>query len=168
MSGGNVLLLLLPDWVQQHVQEIYTANTPEDFDTAFDAFIAQNARIQFNGKPISREEYKKTIRGETTGLPGSAITFTSVVSVQDPNSELVRLLPRPASPPSFHLGRGSDVVLNHNDVDDVDRRRRRLLYGEPDSIDYTYPRQPHSRLAERRVRLLLTFITNISANPCVV
>ena len=98
MSGSNVLLLVLPDWVKQHIQEIYTAKTPEDFDTAFDAFIAPNARIQFNGKPISREEYKKTIRSESPpDIPGSPVTFSSVVSVQDPNSELVRSLPRPVS-----------------------------------------------------------------------
>ena len=95
---SNVNLLILPDWVQQNIQQIYTAKTPQDFDTAFEAFIATNARIQFNGKHISREQYKTTIRGEIFDEAGASVTFNSVVSVQDPNSELVRYLSYPISP----------------------------------------------------------------------
>ena len=87
---SNVNLLILPDWVQRGIQEMYSAKTAKDFDTAFDAFIAPNARIQFNGKHISREQYKKTIRGDAVDDAGSSVTFNSVVSVQDSKSEVVR------------------------------------------------------------------------------
>ena len=63
-----------------------------------DAFVARDARIQFNGKHISREQYKTTIRGEIFDEAGASVTFNSVVSVQDPNSELVRYISYPISP----------------------------------------------------------------------
>ena len=81
------IILLLPDWVQQHHTTLYAAKTDDDFNRAFDAFVATNARITLNGKAISRDEYKKTIRGETQSETSATVTFNDVVSVPDPKSD---------------------------------------------------------------------------------
>ena len=82
------IILLLPDWVQQHVRALYTAKSQDAFDRAFDAFVARDARIQLNGAPVSREQYKKTIQGESQGpfAAGATVTFERVVSVPRPKS----------------------------------------------------------------------------------
>ena len=59
-TSQNIELPTLPGWVQQHVRALYTAKSEADFDRAFDAFVARDARIQFNGAPVSRDQYKKT------------------------------------------------------------------------------------------------------------
>ncbi|KAI9061897.1 hypothetical protein FKP32DRAFT_1575034 [Trametes sanguinea] len=76
-----IVLPQLPDWVQQHVKALYAAKTPEAFGQAFDSFISEKATIRFNGKDVSRDEYKKMIQGEITGDVGSEVTFNDTVSV---------------------------------------------------------------------------------------
>ena len=87
-TSQNIELPTLPGWVQQHVRALYTAKSEADFDRAFDAFVARDARIQFNGAPVSREQYKKTIQGESQGsfAAGATVTFERVVSVPRPKS----------------------------------------------------------------------------------
>ncbi|PIL26224.1 hypothetical protein GSI_11979 [Ganoderma sinense ZZ0214-1] len=84
----NIVLPNLPNWVQQRINTLYGAKTAEEFDDAFDAFIAQEVTIKVNGKPISRDAYKKMIRGEITGDVGAQVTFNGVVSVPSEDKDL--------------------------------------------------------------------------------
>ncbi|KAI0705977.1 hypothetical protein C8T65DRAFT_577422 [Cerioporus squamosus] len=77
------IILLLPDWVQQHITTLYSAKTADDFDTAFDAFISHKVSIKVNGKPMSRDQYKKLIKGEITNDVSADVAFNGVVSVPD-------------------------------------------------------------------------------------
>ena len=88
-STQAVNMPILPDWVQQHIHTLYAAKTDEDFNRAFDAFIAERARITFNGHTISREEYKKTIRGETRGDASATVNFSEVVSAPSKSDDRV-------------------------------------------------------------------------------
>ena len=80
----TVNLPSLPDWVQRSVRALYGAKSNEAFDTAFDAFVAPEARIHLNGRALSRADYKRAIRGETSGETGADVKFADVVSVPDP------------------------------------------------------------------------------------
>ena len=93
-TSQNIELPTLPGWVQQHVRALYTAKSEADFDRAFDAFVARDARIQFNGAPFSREQYKKTLRGEGPGRfeKGATAEFERVVyAPQAKSNQRVRL-----------------------------------------------------------------------------
>ena len=83
MSQGLPVLLTLDSWVQQHITTVYSAKTADDFNTAFDAFISQNVVIKVNGKPMSRDQYKKLVMGEITGDFSADISFNGIVSVPD-------------------------------------------------------------------------------------
>ncbi|KAH9916561.1 uncharacterized protein BXZ73DRAFT_34538, partial [Epithele typhae] len=74
-------------WVQQHVRTLYSAKTQQAFDAAFDTFVSQDARITLNGKHLSREDYKNTIRGEVQGETGATVTFKDVVAVPAPKTK---------------------------------------------------------------------------------
>ena len=78
---SNIVLPPLPKFVQQRITALYSAKTPADFDDAFDAFVAEDARITLNGKHVSRNTYKKMIKGEISNDAGAEVTFQGVVSV---------------------------------------------------------------------------------------
>ena len=82
----------LPAWTQQGVRSLYTAKSPQEFDTAFDAFIAPDARIHLNGKQLSREQYKQRLRGETSGETGANVTFGHIVSVPESGANMVSIV----------------------------------------------------------------------------
>ncbi|EJF60234.1 hypothetical protein DICSQDRAFT_19491, partial [Dichomitus squalens LYAD-421 SS1] len=67
-------------WVEQRIKAVYTAKTTEDFDSAFDAFVAKDVTVKVNGKSMSRDEYKKMVQGEITGDAGAQVTFNGIVS----------------------------------------------------------------------------------------
>ena len=77
----NIVLPDLPNFVQGRITALYTAKTPAEFDSAFDAFVAEDARITLNGKHISRANYKKTIMGEIANDVSANVQFQGVVSV---------------------------------------------------------------------------------------
>ena len=59
--------IALPDleaWAQQHLTALIQANTQNDFDTAFDNFIAKHVKITFNGVSLTRDQYKQQLQGE--------------------------------------------------------------------------------------------------------
>ncbi|TFK81183.1 hypothetical protein K466DRAFT_445084, partial [Polyporus arcularius HHB13444] len=77
------IILLLPDWVQQHITTLYNAKTADDFNTAFDTFISHHVSIKVNGKSMSRDQYKKLIMGEITNDVSADVSFSGVISVPD-------------------------------------------------------------------------------------
>ena len=77
------LILALPNWVEQRITDIYKAKNADDFSTAFDAFVSHHVHIKVNGKPMSRDQYKKLVMGEITGDFSADISFNGIVSVPD-------------------------------------------------------------------------------------
>ena len=84
----NIVLPDLPNWVQQRINTLYGAKTTEEFDDAFDAFIAKEVTIKVNGKSISRDEYKKMVQGEISTDVGAQVTFNGIVSVPSESKDL--------------------------------------------------------------------------------
>lgn len=116
------IILLLPDWVQQHITTLYNAKTADDFNTAFDAFISHHVSIKVNGKSMSRDQYKKLIMGEITNDVSADVSFSGVISVPDATKD------RPAVVVSARSGESpSDYVADT--VDLADRNGRSLLQG---------------------------------------
>ena len=84
----DIVLPNLPNWFQQHINTLYSAKTAQEFDDAFDAFIAQEVSIKVNGKATSRDEYKQMVQGQITGDVGAQVTFNGVVSVPSEDKDL--------------------------------------------------------------------------------
>ena len=84
---SNIVLPNLSAFVQGRVTALYTAKTPADFDSAFDLFVAEDARITVNGRHVSRDNYKKMVQGEITGDMGGSVQVQGVVSVPDPSKD---------------------------------------------------------------------------------
>ena len=61
-EGEHHPLASLRDWTGSRLSNLLKANTPETFDMAFDAFLAADAQITFNGAVLSREDYKQHMR----------------------------------------------------------------------------------------------------------
>ena len=78
------VILSLPDWVKQGISTLYKAQSVDEFSEAFDAFLSARAQIKVNGKPLSREQYKKLLLGEITDSDVRAdVAFNGVVAVPD-------------------------------------------------------------------------------------
>ncbi|RPD76784.1 hypothetical protein L226DRAFT_521523 [Lentinus tigrinus ALCF2SS1-7] len=77
------IILALPDWVEQHITTLYKAKNDDDFNTAFDAFISHHVQVKVDGKPMSREQYKKLLMDEIKGDFQARVSFNGVVSVPD-------------------------------------------------------------------------------------
>ena len=81
----NIVLPDLPTWVEGGISAIYMAKTEEQFNEAFDHFIAEKVSIRVNGKHMSRDEYKKQLQGEGFLEAGADVTFNGVVEI--PNDQ---------------------------------------------------------------------------------
>ncbi|KAF7306231.1 hypothetical protein MIND_00413700 [Mycena indigotica] len=77
----NIVLPGLQAWAEQHLSAILKATTADDFDTAFESFVAKHATIAVNGKSVSREEYKKQLQGEGFNEAGAEVSFSGAVEV---------------------------------------------------------------------------------------
>ncbi|OCH92814.1 hypothetical protein OBBRIDRAFT_402393 [Obba rivulosa] len=84
---ANIVLPSLTNWAEQHVQAIFNATTQSDFDSAFDNFLAQNAKITVNGKHISRDQYKTRLQAENPIEVQVSLTFDGAVEVPTNQNE---------------------------------------------------------------------------------
>ncbi|THU95987.1 hypothetical protein K435DRAFT_778771 [Dendrothele bispora CBS 962.96] len=76
-----IVLPQLGSWAQNHIRAIVQATNEADFDGAFDAFVAKDAEITFNGKKISRDEYKTRLQTEAFRETGAQVVFNGTVQV---------------------------------------------------------------------------------------
>ena len=49
----------LTRWTENCLSAMLKATTKEEYDQAFDRFLARNAQVTVNGIPLAREEYKQ-------------------------------------------------------------------------------------------------------------
>jgi len=68
----------LTDWAQAHINTLVQA-TGNDFDSAFDNFIATDAQITFNGNTVSRDDYKAALKKATNGEVSATVNFLGSV-----------------------------------------------------------------------------------------
>ncbi|KAK7677882.1 hypothetical protein QCA50_019194 [Cerrena zonata] len=87
--ASNIVLLPLSTWAQQHITAIYQAVKAADFDAAFDAFISKDVKITFNGKSITRDQYKQSINGEKFAEAAAQVKFIGTVEVPDDQDQPV-------------------------------------------------------------------------------
>lgn len=87
-----IVLPNLISWVQSHVTAIYTATTTDDFNAAFDAFVAKDVKVTVNGQAMSRDQYSQLLAGQKFEEAGAQVNF--LIGVEVPASqtqpELVR------------------------------------------------------------------------------
>ena len=66
-------------WAKERLTALIQAKTQADFNAAFDSFIANDARIIFNGAKLSRDEYKKQLQGERVLEASATVDITDTV-----------------------------------------------------------------------------------------
>ncbi|KAF5336677.1 hypothetical protein D9758_015686 [Tetrapyrgos nigripes] len=78
-----IVLPHLDKWAQGHITAITKATTQEEFDSAFDGFVAADpdVDITFNGVKISRQEYKNRLQTEAFRETGAEVVFNGTVQV---------------------------------------------------------------------------------------
>ena len=76
---------MLPDlttWAERCMTSLYKDTKDRDFNADFDATFAQDADITFNGRSMTREQYKKELQGEKFAETHAQVAFSG--SVQAP------------------------------------------------------------------------------------
>jgi len=75
----------LTDWAEAHITTLMQVPAGS-FDEAFDGFIANNAHITFNGKDMSRDAYRRTLKDEMSGEGSASVRFRGSVEIPTQNS----------------------------------------------------------------------------------
>ena len=76
-----IVLPNLTNWLKQHVTNLYTTTSNDDFDAAFDAFLTKDANITVNGKGVTRDQYKQQLLGQKFEESGAQVNFLATVEV---------------------------------------------------------------------------------------
>jgi hypothetical protein len=89
-------LFVLPNltrWTETHLLGILNAKTKDEFDQAFDWFLAKEAQVTVNGLELSREDYKLRLLDVSTAanlVEGVEVKFGSAVE-QESDGKLVSI-----------------------------------------------------------------------------
>jgi hypothetical protein len=89
-------LIILPNltrWTETHLSAILKATTKDDFDKAFDWFLAKDAQVTVNGLELPREDYKQRlleISAAANLVEGVEVKFGTAVE-QESNGTLVSI-----------------------------------------------------------------------------
>jgi hypothetical protein len=59
-------------WARSKLSDLFNANSDEELDRAFDAFVAEDVQVTVNGENLSREKYKEQM--ERVAPLGGAMT----------------------------------------------------------------------------------------------
>ncbi|KAG1744157.1 uncharacterized protein EDB91DRAFT_1247034 [Suillus paluster] len=65
----NIVLPTLTAFTSSHLTAILTAKTQANFTTAFDALFAHKLNVFYNGKQVSREEFKAQLLSQSSAAP---------------------------------------------------------------------------------------------------
>ncbi|KAI0338586.1 hypothetical protein BDW22DRAFT_1337653 [Trametopsis cervina] len=80
---SNIVLPSLSSWAQSHITALFQATTPEDFDSAFDAFLAAHVEsITVNGETLTKEQYKQRLQRAKAFEQGAEVTFLGTVEAK--------------------------------------------------------------------------------------
>ncbi|EKM52787.1 uncharacterized protein PHACADRAFT_211999 [Phanerochaete carnosa HHB-10118-sp] len=89
MDPGPVVLTL-GSWAQQHMQEMMTAKSKDNFDKAFDAMVAPQATVTVNGQHMTREQYRKMMWNDEANEATGSITFRATVEVPKAPKKIIQ------------------------------------------------------------------------------
>ncbi len=87
------LLPTLSTWAQNRLTALFSATTQDDFDTAYENFVAKQVHITVNGKHVSRADYKTQLWQEKGLESGAEVSYPGTVEVPGTDGELVCLDP---------------------------------------------------------------------------
>ncbi|KAI0094220.1 hypothetical protein BDY19DRAFT_880926 [Irpex rosettiformis] len=83
MPPGPVLLTLSL-WAQGHITALFKATTTQEFDDAFDAFLAHRVdTIVVNGEKLTRDQYKSRLQAARSLEQSAEVKYLGTVEVQD-------------------------------------------------------------------------------------
>lgn len=91
MATSNIVLPPLDTWAKEHLTALITAKTGQDFDQAFDDFIAKNVKVTFNGAPLTRDQYKQQLQGERLLEADATINIENVVIAPQLNTQATQV-----------------------------------------------------------------------------
>ena len=86
----------LSNLVELGLQNMLHAKSRKDFEKAFDGFIAEDASITMNGKPVARTHYMEHLWKEQMLERSANVHFKEVVEVPDDPKALVPVSTRVA------------------------------------------------------------------------
>ncbi|PCH42850.1 hypothetical protein WOLCODRAFT_73732 [Wolfiporia cocos MD-104 SS10] len=78
--GPGPVIIPLTAWAEDSISALFKA-TADNFDSAFDSFLAEDVHITVNGKHLTREQYKQQILGEKALERTANVTFLNSVEV---------------------------------------------------------------------------------------
>ncbi len=80
----------LASWAQQRLTALLESTSQESFDAAFDGLIAEEVTITVNGNSVTRDEYKKFLKGDKALEVAAQIQYIGALEVpSDPNEPLI-------------------------------------------------------------------------------
>ncbi|KDQ62790.1 hypothetical protein JAAARDRAFT_171387 [Jaapia argillacea MUCL 33604] len=71
----------LTSWTESQITAILQATTPIAFDEALENFLAPDAEITVNGKPLSKEQYKALLQKDKLQESSATVDFSGAVEV---------------------------------------------------------------------------------------
>ncbi|PSR76824.1 hypothetical protein PHLCEN_2v8205 [Hermanssonia centrifuga] len=86
------LLPNLSTWAQNRLTAIFQATTQDDFDLAYENFVAKQVHITVNGKHVSRADYKTQLWQEKGLESGAEVSYPGTVEVPGTDGELSGLV----------------------------------------------------------------------------
>lgn len=94
MSSANApIIRTLSDWTEQRITALYQPTTKQQFQEAFNAFVAKHAEITLNGKKISREHFEEQLWDTQTDKKSASVTYLGTVDVPKDANEPLEVCP---------------------------------------------------------------------------
>ncbi|KZT05063.1 uncharacterized protein LAESUDRAFT_715119 [Laetiporus sulphureus 93-53] len=81
LLGPGPVIIPLSAWAEDSISAIYKASSQSAFDSAFDEFLHKDAQITFNGKQLTRDQYREQLLEERVLEQSADISFTGAVEV---------------------------------------------------------------------------------------
>ena len=87
---SKIPIINLTTFSENGLKAVYTSMTEKAFDAAFDNLYSMHLDVMFNGKKMSRAQFKKELWNETHNERRGTVTFVGAVEVDNtdkhPNS----------------------------------------------------------------------------------
>lgn len=91
MTSTSIVLPALDQWAEGKITALYQATTQDDFNTAFDDFIAKDVHIYVNGAKMTRDQYKQLLEQQRILESSATVKFDGVVRTQLPGTEFTQV-----------------------------------------------------------------------------
>jgi hypothetical protein len=91
---SNIVLPSLSSWAQSHITALFQATTSDEFNVAFDAFLAKDVEaIYVNGERLSKDQYKAHLQTARALERAAEVHYLGTVEAKsDKDGEKVKRL----------------------------------------------------------------------------